>query len=57
MKLKALLEKNLLVAALLNFVLVLLSIFVCGEHYSSLDDYFMHSVLTGAYGSEYDVHT
>ena len=56
MKLKALLEKNLLVAALLNFVLVLLSIFVCGEHYSSLDDYFMHSVLTGAYGSEYDVH-
>ena len=57
MKLKALLEKDLLVAALLNFVLVLLSIFVCGEHYSSLDDYFMHSVLTGAYGSEYDVHT
>ena len=57
MKLKALPEKNLLVAALLNFVLVLLSIFVCGEHYSSLDDYFMHSVLTGAYGSEYDVHT
>lgn len=57
MKLKALFEKDLSIAIVLNFVLVLLSIFVCGEHYSSLDDYFMHSVLTGAYGSEYDVHT
>ena len=57
MKLKALLEKDLLVATVLNLAVVLLSIFVCGGRYSSLDDYFMHSVLTGAYGSEYDVHT
>lgn len=56
MKLKALLENDLIVAIALNFAFVLLSIFVCGEHYSSLDDYFMHSVLTGAYGSKYDVH-
>ena len=57
MKLKALLEKDLFIAAVLNLAVLLLSIFVCGVHYSSLDDYFMHSVLTGAYGSEYDVHT
>ena len=57
MKLKALLKKDLFIAIALNLTMVLLSIFVCGKHYSSLDDYFMHSVLTGAYGSEYDVHT
>ena len=57
MRLKTLFEKDLFVAVAMNLVVVLLSIFVCGEHYSSLDDYFMHSVLTGAYGSEYDVHT
>jgi hypothetical protein len=56
MKLKALLEKDLLIATVLNLVVVLLSVFVCGVQYSSLDDYFMHSVLIGAYGSEYDVH-
>ena len=57
MKLKALFEKDVFVAVVLNLAVVLLSIFVCDVHYSSLDDYFMHSVLTGAYGSEYDVHT
>jgi len=55
MTLKALLEKDLFIAFVLNLVVVLLSVFVCGVHYSSLDDYFMHSVLTGAYGSEYNV--
>ena len=57
MKLKALIEKDLFIAIALNIALVLLHIFVCGKQYSSLDDYFMHSVLTGAYGSKYDVHT
>jgi len=56
MKLKALLEKDLFVAVVLNVAVVLLSFFICNGHYSSLDDFFMHSVLTGAYGSEYDVH-
>ena len=38
-------------------VLFLFIYFVFGEvRYGSLDDYFMSSVLTGAYGSEYDVH-
>lgn len=57
MKLKALLKKDVSIAILLNFAVVLLSVYVCGNRYSSLDDFFMHSVLTGAYGSEYDVHT
>ena len=57
MKLKVLFEKDLFIAAALNLIIALLSIVVCGTSYSSLDDYFMHSVLTGAYGSEYDVHT
>lgn len=57
MKLRALIGKNLFIAIALNLAFVLLHIFVCDGQYSSLDDYFMHSVLTGAYGSEYDVHT
>ena len=57
MKLKDLLKKDISIAILLNFAVVLLSVYVCGKRYSSLDDFFMHSVLTGAYGSEYDVHT
>lgn len=39
----------------INAVMLALS-FLFGAKYSSLDDYFMHSVLTGAYGGEYDVH-
>ena len=54
---KSLFQKDLFVAIALNVAFALLSVFVCGEHYSSLDDFFMHAVLTGAYGSEYDVHT
>ena len=48
--------KDSLIAIALNLTIVVLSVFVCGTRYSSLDDYFMHSVLTGAYGSKYDVH-
>lgn len=37
--------------------LFLLLYFAFGQvRYESLDDYFMSSILTGAYGSEYDVH-
>ena len=56
MRLKQLLMKDLCNAIALNLTIVVLSVFVCGTRYSSLDDYFMHSVLTGAYGSKYDVH-
>lgn len=55
MRWKTLFEKSLPIAIALNVVLLLLGLIVSGGHYCSLDDYFMHSVLTGAYGSEYNV--
>ena len=33
-----------------------MSLILGGWKYESLDDFFMHSVLTGAYGGEYDIH-
>ena len=33
-----------------------MSLALGGWKYESLDDFFMHSVLTGAYGGEYDIH-
>lgn len=46
----------LLVAFCMNTVVLTVSLFLGNGKYSSLDDYFMSSVLTGAYGGEYDVH-
>lgn len=40
----------------LNILLVITSMFFGTGKYESLDDFFMSSVLTGAYGGEYDVH-
>lgn len=53
---KRLLDRPLLVALLMNVVVLLLSVAIVQGKYSSLDDYFMSSVLTGAYGGGYDVH-
>lgn len=55
--LKVLEEKSLPVALSLNFVL-LVAYLVLGacDYHDSLDDFFMSSVLTGAYNSQYDVH-
>ena len=39
-----------------NLVALLVSMFVNGWRYESCDDYFMHSVLTGAYGGTFDLH-
>lgn len=41
---------------LINITALAMSLFVSGCKYESLDDYFMHSVLSGAYGGNYDVH-
>jgi len=46
----------LFIALLVNAITLAVSLFINGVRYESLDDYFMHSVLTGAYGGEYDVH-
>ena len=49
-------RKPIVLAALINaFFLALYLAFGVLQH-GSLDDYFMSCVLTGAYGSEYDVH-
>ena len=49
-------KKNLLISFGLN-VLFLTLYFAFGQiRYGTLDDYFMSSILTGAYGSEYDIH-
>lgn len=49
-------KTSLLVALLMNVMAFAVSLFINGCKYESLDDYFMHSVLTGAYGGDYDVH-
>ena len=46
----------LLVAFCMNAMILVVCLLLGNGRYSSLDDYFMSSVLTGAYGGEYDVH-
>ena len=41
----------------MNVLFFLLYLFFGQVHHGSLDDYFMSGVLTGAYGSNYDIHT
>ena len=46
------------VAALyLNLLFILLCLGIGGIHFGSLDDYFMSTIITGAYGGEFDPHT
>lgn len=56
MRLAPLRNSPLFIALLINVITLAASLFINGVRYESLDDYFMHSVLTGAYGGEYDVH-
>ena len=51
------LRNPLFLAIALNILFFLLYILFGIVRQGSLDDYFMSSVLTGAYGSAYDVHT
>ncbi len=50
-------NKALISAVFLSFIFLLLYLTFGQIRHGSLDDYFMSSVLTGAYGSAYDVHT
>lgn len=49
-------KSPLFLALCLNILFLLLYIAFGQIRHGSLDDYFMSSVLTGAYGSKYDVH-
>lgn len=49
-------EKTIICALLLNVLFFLLYIAFGQIRHGSLDDYFMSSILTGAYGGDYDVH-
>lgn len=46
----------LFLALCVNVVALAISLVIGSGKFCSLDDYFMSSVLTGAYGGEYDVH-
>ena len=50
------LRNDFFVAIGVNFLFLLLYVLLGQLMYGSLDDYFMSAVLTGAYGSSYDVH-
>ncbi len=49
-------KKPFLLAFGMNAVILMVSLVLWNGKYNSLDDYFMSSVLTGAYGNEYNVH-
>lgn len=49
-------KRPLIYAICLNILFLLLYVIFGQIRFGSLDDYFMSSVLTGAYGSSYDVH-
>jgi hypothetical protein len=51
------LRKPLIAAVLVNLFFFLLYLAFGIVRHGSLDDYFMSSVLTGAYGGNYDIHT
>ena len=50
-------KSPLFLALCLNLFFLFLYLAFGQLRHGSLDDYFMSSVLTGAYGSSYDVHT
>ncbi len=49
-------KKILTIVFFANLLALLISMAANGWKYESCDDYFMHSVLTGAYGGEYNLH-
>ena len=50
------LQEPFLQSICLNLVFLLLCLGVGGIHFGSLDDYFMSTIITGAYGGEFDPH-
>ena len=51
------LQKPFCLAFCLNVLFLLLCLGIGGIHFGSLDDYIMSTVVTGAYGGEFDPHT
>lgn len=49
-------KKPLFVAIALNLLCLFANVLFVSNQYSSLDDFFMASVLTGSYGGDFDVH-
>ena len=49
-------RSSLFLAVCLNIFVLAISFAIGDGKFSSLDDFFMSAVLTGAYGGEYDVH-
>ncbi|MBR2863802.1 MAG: hypothetical protein IKB97_09700 [Bacteroidaceae bacterium] len=54
--LKKLYKKPLPLSICMNIAFLAICLAIGSGKFSSLDDYFMSSVLTGAYGGQYDVH-
>lgn len=50
-------QRPLCLALCLNILFLLLCLGIGGIHFGSLDDYIMSTVVTGAYGGEFDPHT
>ena len=57
MQLKSFSQKPLVLSLLLNVTFLVLCLGIGGLHYGCIDDYFMASVVTGAYGGDFDAHT
>ena len=49
-------DKPLLLSVCMNIAFLAIYLAIGNGKFNSLDDYFMSSVLTGAYGGQYDVH-
>ena len=45
------------VALCLNMAFLVVCLGIGGVHFGSMDDYFMSTIVTGAYGGEFDAHT
>jgi len=50
-------QRPFYLALCLNILFLLLCLGIGGIHFGSLDDYIMSTVVTGAYGGEFDPHT
>lgn len=57
MRLESLPQTTLVLSFLLNVVFLILCLGIGGLHYGCIDDYFMASVVSGAYGGNFDAHT
>lgn len=57
MTFKLILQRPIVRTLLLNLAFLLLCLGIGGIHFGSMDDYFMSSIVTGAYGGVFDAHT